>query len=192
MRHGYLVPVLTLTVGFTMLAISCGGRGQPTSTPQPVTEPETRAPATPPPAPEPPKEIIEDFPSQPVETAPVVEPSVEELNRRGVLGPIYFSYDRYDLNEEARRILRKNQDWLRDNPSFPVRVEGHCDERGTLEYNLALGERRAKAVRDYLVDLGVDASRIRIVTYGEERPEDPGHGERAWSKNRRAVCALES
>jgi peptidoglycan-associated lipoprotein len=89
-------------------------------------------------------------------------------------------------------VLQQNGDWLLGNPQYNIRIEGHCDERGTIEYNLALGERRASAVRDYLVSLGVDAFRIRIVSYGEEDPADPGHDEAAWARNRRGVFVIES
>ena len=85
-----------------------------------------------------------------------------------------------------RSILDTNARFMENNPSLLVQIEGHCDERGTVEYNIALGHRRSQAVKDYLVSLGVDASRIDTVSYGEERPADSGHDESAWSKNRRA------
>jgi peptidoglycan-associated lipoprotein len=159
------------------------------------TAPEV--PAAPPPvttpAPAPPtKEATETFPSQPVDKAPVVEPSIEELNRRGVLQTVYFGYDSSDLNDEARQVLVANAEWLKANAGRKIRIEGHCDERGTVEYNLSLGERRAAAVRDYLSSLGVESSRVRIVSYGKERPADPGHGEQAWGKNRRGEFFIES
>lgn len=99
---------------------------------------------------------------------------------------IYFAFDRSDLSEMAQQVLRSKAEWLRDNPGVTVIVEGHCDERGTTEYNLALGERRAVSAQTFLVDLGVDTSRLTTISYGEERPLDPAHAEEAWAKNRRA------
>jgi peptidoglycan-associated lipoprotein len=98
---------------------------------------------------------------------------------------IYFDFDKSDLKPEARAILDKKAAWLRANPEYPIRIEGNCDERGTIEYNLALGERRAFAAKDYLVALGISGDRIATLSYGEERPADPGHNEQAWAKNRR-------
>lgn len=102
------------------------------------------------------------------------------------LQTIYFEYDKYSLKSDAKDALSKNAATLGAYPGVTVVIEGHCDERGTVEYNLALGEKRARAARDYLVDLGIGADRIRTISYGEERPADPGHGESSWSKNRRA------
>jgi peptidoglycan-associated lipoprotein len=109
----------------------------------------------------------------------------------GPLKDVHFAFDSYELDEGARQILRDNAEWLKDNAKVRVEIEGHCDERGTVEYNLSLGERRAAAVRDYLVSLGIDAGKIRIVSYGKERPADPGHNDSAWAKNRRAEFFLE-
>jgi peptidoglycan-associated lipoprotein len=98
---------------------------------------------------------------------------------------IYFDFDKADLLHEARVVLKEKADWLRKNPSYSVRIEGHCDERGTNEYNLALGERRAYSAKKFLVTLGISKDRIGTLSYGEERPADPGHSEEAWGKNRR-------
>ena len=98
---------------------------------------------------------------------------------------IYFDFDRADLKHYARVILKEKAAWLQSNPSYAVIIEGHCDERGTNEYNLALGERRAQAAKTFLLDYGISASRLSSISYGEERPVDPGHNEEAWAKNRR-------
>ena len=98
---------------------------------------------------------------------------------------IYFDYDRAELKSEARAILTKKAEWLRKNPGFSVRIEGHCDERGTNEYNLALGERRAEAAWKFMNALGISGRRLTTVSYGEEKPAAMGHNESAWSKNRR-------
>lgn len=110
----------------------------------------------------------------------------EALDVEANLATVYFEFDSSALGPEARRVLEDNARWLIDHPDVRIVIEGHCDERGTVEYNLALGARRAQAVRDYLVNLGVAADRIRTVSYGEERPAAPGHDEASWSRNRRA------
>ncbi|HPQ44187.1 MAG TPA: peptidoglycan-associated lipoprotein Pal [Syntrophales bacterium] len=98
---------------------------------------------------------------------------------------IYFSFDKYDLSPEARNVLENLADWLLEHTDFEVTIEGHCDDRGTIAYNLALGERRAEAAKAYLVNLGVAGTRITTISYGEELPVDPGQNEEAWAKNRR-------
>lgn len=111
----------------------------------------------------------------------------EEARRlEGALHPVFFAFDKFDLTQESRDTLTANARLLRDNPSFNVWIEGHCDERGTNEYNLALGDRRARAARDFLVAAGVGAGRMTVISYGEERPFAQGHDESAWSQNRRA------
>src|SRR5262245_39886609 len=99
---------------------------------------------------------------------------------------INFDFDRYEVRQDAIRILGDDAATIKQYPQYRVRIEGHCDERGTVEYNLALGEKRARAARDYLVSLGTPAARLRIISYGKERPVDPGHNEDAWATNRRA------
>ncbi len=105
---------------------------------------------------------------------------------------VYFALDRYDLDEGSRRTLERQAAWLDQYPSTTLTVEGHCDERGTREYNLALGARRAASVRDYLVSLGVDPARVRTISYGKERPVAEGHNEAAWRLNRRGVSVVSS
>ena len=104
---------------------------------------------------------------------------------------IYFDFDSAQLLPQAQEILRQKADWLRSHVGASVIVEGHTDERGTVEYNLALGDRRAEAVKAFLVELGISPDRITTISYGEERPADPGHDEAAWAKNRRAQFVLE-
>ena len=98
---------------------------------------------------------------------------------------IYFDFDKSDLKPEAQEVLKRKAEWLRNNPGESIIVEGHCDERGTNEYNLALGDRRAQSAKNFLNDLGIAKSRLITISYGEERPADPRHNETAWSKNRR-------
>jgi peptidoglycan-associated lipoprotein len=108
------------------------------------------------------------------------------LNRAGLLKPLLFDLDSSDVSPAGQQVLQENADIMRKYPQMQVTIEGHCDERGTAEYNLALGERRALAARSYMVSLGIPAERLRTVSYGKEFPFDPGHDETAWSKNRRA------
>ena len=100
---------------------------------------------------------------------------------------IYFDFDKSDLKADAQAVLKKKADWLRRNPGYSLKVEGHADERGTNEYNLALGERRASSAKKFLATLGIAENRISIISYGEERPANPGNGESAWAENRRGV-----
>lgn len=99
---------------------------------------------------------------------------------------IYFEFDKSTLTPLAQDNLMRKAEWLRENPDATVTIEGHCDERGTNEYNLALGDRRAESAKDFLTDLGIDAARLSTISYGEERPVDPRSMEEAWEKNRRA------
>ena len=126
----------------------------------------------------------------------VVEESKEEPEVRDQwqsvpeLSVVLFDYDKYDVRADARAALVKNAEYLKNNVGPKVLVEGHCDERGTTEYNLALGQRRASAVRDYYIRLGVPAARIATISYGEEMPAGSGSTEDAWAKNRRAVTKI--
>jgi peptidoglycan-associated lipoprotein len=104
---------------------------------------------------------------------------------------IYFEFDSIQLAPEAQKILTKKGKWLRENPAAKVTIEGHCDNRGTNEYNLALGEGRAQSAKTFLMDLGIDISRLNTISYGEERPIDPQQSESAWAKNRRAHFVFE-
>jgi peptidoglycan-associated lipoprotein len=101
------------------------------------------------------------------------------------LNAVYFDFDRYSIRPADGQILKSNLDWFKANPNKKIRIEGHCDERGTVEYNLALGQKRADAARTYLINLGVDAKLLETISYGKEKPADPAHNEAAWAKNRR-------
>jgi peptidoglycan-associated lipoprotein len=108
------------------------------------------------------------------------------------LNDINYEFDKSSLTPTAQGILKANASWLKTNSTAVVEIEGHCDERGTTEYNLALGDRRARSARDYLVTLGISSSRLKTISYGEEMPLDPGHTEAAWAKNRRAHFTITS
>jgi len=125
------------------------------------------------------------------ETAPAqIGEAGKQGDLQGELQKVYFNFDSAALSDEARSSLSKNADLLGKNASVKVRIEGNCDERGSDEYNMALGERRAKAAMDYLVNLGVQPDRLSTLSYGEEKPVDPGHDEAAWAKNRRAEFVI--
>ncbi len=103
---------------------------------------------------------------------------------------VYFDFDKYSLKTESRQTLEKQAAWLKKYPSLRVTIEGHCDERGTTEYNLALGDRRANAIKDYLVALGINPGRIKTISYGKEKPVAMGSNEAAWTQNRRGMTVI--
>ncbi len=179
----YFVVLLLVTIAIA----SCAKKTPPAAAPVPQPPPPSVATA-PPPAPPRPQRVEDNLPVpvQPLGEDGIGSRSLEDLNRDSPLRPIFFPLDAFELDAEARSIAGSNAEVLKRYPSWMVTVEGHCDERGTAEYNLALGERRAVAVRTYLVSIGVTPDRIRTVSYGKEFPFDPGHTDTAWSKNRRA------
>ena len=170
---------LLLLVG----AAACGKGAPPVARPLPPAPPP---PSTTTPTPEPPAPMREPMPPQPLATDDVAGRSLDDLNKDSPLRAIFFDYDSSEINETSRATLQANAAVLKKYPSWVITIEGHCDERGTAEYNLALGERRAVAARTYLISLGLDAGRLRTVSYGSEFPFDPAHQESAWSRNRRA------
>jgi len=119
------------------------------------------------------------------------EPGAELEAAASKLQDVYFAFDDYSLTEEARDVLASDGKILSQTPKLKIVIEGHCDERGTVEYNLALGEKRAASARSYLLNYGIDPSRISTISYGKERPFDPGHDEAAWAKNRRAHFVIQ-
>jgi peptidoglycan-associated lipoprotein len=158
--------------------------------------------AKPPPAPEEgAKSQPAQRPTQQLAKAPLSQSSSMEQLQKGQpvgtpasspLKDIYFDFDRYDLRPDARETLQANADWLKQNPAIAVQIEGHCDERGTSEYNLALGAKRAQAAKDYLTTLGVSAQRLSTISYGEELPVCTEHTEECWQKNRHDRFVLKS
>jgi len=118
--------------------------------------------------------------------------TIQQLNEEGHLQMIHFDFDKYNIKDNMKPILQKNADWLLGHESVQITIEGHCDERGTVEYNMALGERRAKSAKDYLVSLGVNPQRIKVVSYGKSRPLIDESNEAAWAKNRRAEFVITS
>ena len=151
----------------------------------------TTAPAPEPAAPAaPPAPATTDVSTQPrplgVESQPVQSGPVADHRTVAGLERVHFAYNQFTLEDQARLTLEQNAVYLRSNPALKVVIEGHCDDRGSDEYNLALGERRAVAARNYLLSLGIAAERLTIISYGEEQPLVTGASEEAWTKNRRA------
>ena len=179
------VAVLTGLVVASLALGACAPKKPPVARPLPPPPPTTPdlPPPPPPPAPVAEKPVIT---APPVAEDPMASRSIDDLNRDSPMRIVYYDYDSADLSAEARAALDANAATLKKYSAWTVTVEGHCDERGTAEYNLALGERRAAAAQAYLVALGIPASRIKTVSYGKEFPFDPGHDEAAWAKNRRA------
>ncbi len=160
-------------------AASACGKKPPVAGPPPPPPPAEKPATTPPPPPAP------TPPPPPTPTpAPVEEETIESLTKSGVLKPVFFAYDSVVITEEARGILQKNADYLKKRQTAKVMVEGHADSRGTNEYNLALSDRRAAAVRDYIVSLGITADRISSVAKGEEQPFCKEETEACWQQNR--------
>jgi peptidoglycan-associated lipoprotein len=173
-------------------AIACGKKTPPVARPAPPPPATTGGTAPPPPAPPEPAREPVSVPSEPVRDDAISSASLDDLNKNSPLKPVYFELDSSDLTAANQKALDENAALLKRYPSWAVTVEGHCDERGTAEYNLALGERRAIAARAYLVSLGIAADRLRTVSYGKEFPFDPGHDESAFAKNRRAHFVITS
>src|SRR5579872_2477100 len=138
-----------------------------------------------PPPPPPPEPVAEPtiVPPEPVAEDRIASASLDDLNRNSPLKPVFFTLDSDELSAENQKTLEEDAAILKRYATWTVTIEGHCDERGTAEYNLALGERRAVNARAYLVSLGIPADRLRTVSYGKEFPFDPGHDETAWAKN---------
>jgi peptidoglycan-associated lipoprotein len=170
-----------------MTAVACGKKA-PVETPQPpppAPPPAVQPKPTPPPPPPPPRNEPPPPPRVPTDAEIFASWSLDQLNEKGLLVDVYFAYDVADLSDEARGSLGKNADVMKKWPTTKVMVEGHADARGTSEYNMALGERRASAIRDYLVSLGIAAARVTIVSKGEEEPVCRDDAESCWSRNRR-------
>ena len=192
---------ISLAVLALAAATACGGNKQPVAiAPPPGVAPGAfpsgdstgSSTATRPPDP-PPIPLDSAVSSSPLDAA-WADRSIDEINSSAdaPLKPVFYAYDSDEISEEAKVVLAANAEVLKTYGTWVVTVEGHSDERGTAEYNLALGDRRARAARNYLLSLGITADRLRTVSYGKEFPFDPGHNEDAWEKNRRAHFMLTS
>ena len=185
-RSLFCVAVMVL-----VLVSACGKKpaAVPRISPPPPPPP---ADATKPPAPPTPVAEPRPVPPEPVAEDPIASRDIGDINKNSPFQPVFFALDSSDVDGPAQQALNANAEIMKKYPSWVVTVEGHADERGTAEYNLALGERRALSARTYLVSLGISGDRLRTVSYGKEFPFDPGHNEAAWEKNRRAQFVLTS
>ena len=185
----FTVVLLVLLV----IATGCGKKKPPVAAPAP---PPSAAPPAVTAAPAPAPRRVDDalpVPAQPaLSDDSLANKSLDDLNRNSPLKPVFFTVDSADLDERGRSTASANADVLKKNPRWVVTIEGHCDERGTAEYNLALGERRAIAVKTFLVSLGISPDRIRTISYGKEFPFDPARTEEAFAQNRRGHFVITS
>lgn len=180
LRSRSLTFALCLTV---LLTVSACGKKAPKPTPPPAPTPATKPDNPPPPPPPPPPSTPEA--RVPTEEELFAKMTLDELNAKKPLADVFYGYDSSELSEEARASLAKNLEWMKKWTSTKVVVEGHCDNRGTPEYNLALGDRRSAAVKAYLASLGLSADRVATVSKGEEQPFCSENTEACWQQNRR-------
>ena len=184
--HIRRVSGVIITVALAISVGACAKKKPPVARPIPPPPPPVTdtAPPRPPAPPEPVRET--PIPPEPVTSDPLVATDIDQINKNSPFQPVFYAFDSAEVDAEAQKVLNANAEILRKYPSWVITIEGHSDERGTAEYNLALGERRAAAARTYLVSLGIPADRLKTVSYGKEFPFDPGHSETSWSRNRRA------
>lgn len=186
-RHGRSCAVLALL--FVSLTVGACSKKQPPvarpTPPPPSAAPEEGAPPKPPEPVAEPEPVVPEEPGLSDTDVDLNKKSLDEINKESPLQAVFFNLDSAEVDSDGQTALQQNSQILEQYDNWVVTIEGHCDERGTAEYNLALGERRALAARNYLVSLGIPADRVKTVSYGKEFPFDPGHTEEAWAKNRR-------
>jgi peptidoglycan-associated lipoprotein len=187
---------LTVMVAVVVMAAAlgaCAKKTPPVARPVPPPPGASDPGATRPPNPPTPVAEPQPIPPEPTLAADeLASKDIDDINKNSPFQPVFFLYDQFDVDSAGQQALNANAEILRKYPSWIITIEGHADERGTAEYNLALGERRALSARNYLVSLGVPADRLRTVSYGKEFPFDAGHTEEAWAKNRRAHFVVTS
>ena len=179
-----LASVLGLSLVLALVVAGCHKKVPPPA-PAPPPPPTPTAPVTPPPPPAPPPPAPAPAPRPLTEAEIFAGKSVAQLNDERPLDDVYFDLDKSEIREDAKSRLQKDADWMKKWTSTQVSVEGHCDSRGSAEYNLALGSRRANAVKEYLTNLGVAAGRLTVVSKGKEQPVCSEEGESCWQQNRR-------
>jgi peptidoglycan-associated lipoprotein len=190
MRQRQFAVVATILVALGVSA--CGGKKPPVARPMPPPPPTSTAPGGTPAPPTPVPDTTPIPPEPKITDDPLVSGDLDQINKNSPFQPLFFPLDSFEVDGTGQQVLQANAAILKKYPTWIITIEGHCDERGTAEYNLALGEKRALAAKTYLVSLGVPADRLRTVSYGKEFPFDPGHDESAWSKNRRAHFVVTS
>lgn len=180
------VAVLAITCVLVAMLAACAKKQPPIARPMPPPPPAATGTETAPAEPAAP--ISDPVPAtpEPVAEDAIASGSIDEINRNSPLKPVFFRLDASEVDADGQQALQTNAEILKRYQTWQISIEGHADERGSAEYNLALGERRAVAARNYLVSLGIPADRVKTVSYGKEFPFDPGHNEEAWAKNRRA------
>ena len=191
MRQTQFAVIAILVIGLGVGA--CAKKNPPVARPLPPPPNVGNTGGNPPPPPPTPVPDTTPIPPEPTITEdPLAAGDLDIINKNSPFQPVFFLLDSYEVDGGGQQALNTNASILKKYPSWIITIEGHCDERGTAEYNLALGEKRALAAKTYLVSLGVPADRLRTVSYGKEFPFDPGHDEGAWSKNRRAHFVVTS
>ena len=184
--------VLCALVIATVLVGACHKKKPPVARPLPPPPPSSTTGARPPAPPEPVPEATPIPPEPAISDDSLAGKDLDLINKNSPFQPVFYALDSSELDQAGQQALNANAEVLRKYATWVITIEGHCDERGTAEYNLALGERRALAAKTYLVSLGIPTERLRTVSYGKEFPFDPGHDEAAWSKNRRAHFVVTS
>jgi peptidoglycan-associated lipoprotein len=187
-RYGWLIVAM-----IALMVVGACAKKKP-----PVARPTTPPPSTgttagnrPPAPPEPVREPV-PVPAEPLASDTLASSDIDAINKNSPFQPVFFALDQDAIDAAGQQALNNNAELMKKYPTWVITIEGHADERGTAEYNLALGERRALAARNYLVSLGIQADRLRTVSYGKEFPFEPGHDESSWSKNRRAHFVVTS
>jgi peptidoglycan-associated lipoprotein len=184
--------VAVLAIALAIGAAACGPKKPPVAKPMP-TPAGANDPGATGATPLPPTPVREDtVPPEPKIEDPLKVSDIDKINQNSPFQPVFFLLDSIEIDAAGQQALNNNAAILKKYPEWVITIEGHADERGTAESNLALGTRRAAAARDYLVSIGIPADRLRTVSYGKEFPFDPLHSESAWSKNRRAHFVLTS
>ena len=179
--------LIALSLVFTIGVAGCAKKVPPPAPAPPPPPPGAPAPPPPPPPPPPAPPAPAPAPKPPTEDEIFSRKSLDDLNRERPLSDVFFDYDKSEIKDEGRAVLQRNAEFLKRWTSTRLAIEGHCDARGTNEYNLALGERRAQAVKDYLISLGIAGDRLQQVSKGEESPVCSEDEESCWSKNRRGA-----
>jgi peptidoglycan-associated lipoprotein len=178
-------------VTLLFVVAACGPKKPPVAKPIPPPPVDTTSGNRPP---EPPTPVNEPqpIPAEPSGVDELASRDLDEINKNSPFQPVFFGYDLAEISPDGQQVLNQNAEIMKKYATWVITIEGHADERGTAEYNLALGERRALAARNYLVSLGIPADRLRTVSYGKEFPFDPGRTEEAFKKNRRAHFVVTS